>query len=297
MKHVLPLAAALALTTASASAQTLFAPDFSSGSPAGYTTTTANGGTISYANGVMTTGDDSVNSTEAYVSSTVNNPSTVAYPNNTNSFNSQFTFTPSYYIPAASVSAQEQAQIYLFSLTTTNANNPILQVYLNFLGFGDNVAGVQINSGIGYGGGTQTGNGAVGVPPINSLSGETLTINITTTITLGGDAQSGYTATISDVGTLIDDSAGDYLLGTYDLTTTGSRYGSFDPIHDPLTLNVGTVGVGTNAGFIDSPASTAISDVLVQAVPEPSTYALMLSGCGLLLLAVRRRLGLPGCRA
>ena len=49
MKHVLPLAATLALTTAGASAQILFAPDFSSGTtPAGYTQVTANGGTITY---------------------------------------------------------------------------------------------------------------------------------------------------------------------------------------------------------------------------------------------------------
>ena len=283
MKHVLPLAAALALTTASASAQILFNPDFSSGTtPAGYTPVTSNGGTISYANGAMTSGDDSVNGLSAYITGVSPGPAGT-------SINTQLTFAFNY---TANRGTGNQAEITLLNLDTPAANNAVLSFTESPFDFGANEIRFLVNSGIQYGGATSTGNGEIDLHPISAVSGLTLTLNITTTFSNVGDQ-----FTITNTGTLYDDSD-DLLLGNYDLTTTGAAtYGGYDPANNPLTLQLGTTGVSTDAGFISPGANTTISDVLIQTVPEPSTYALMLGSGGLLLLAVRRRLGLPGVRA
>ena len=188
---------------------------------------------ISYANNQMTTGDDSVNGTAAYIKKTISNPSAVTYPNNSSSFNTQFTFTPTYHVSGTEESSAAQAQIYLFSVTTPNANNPILQVSLYLPGFGDNYAAVQIDSGVQFGtSNVKSGNSAYIQTGVNSLNGTTLTLDLTTTITA-----TSTSATITNVGTLSDFRGTP--LYSYDLTVSGPTVNDdYDPAHNGLTFNL-----------------------------------------------------------
>jgi hypothetical protein len=293
MKNLITLLAAVAFTTAAASADTLFDPTFNPSStptstaPAGYTSGTNDGGTATYSNGQMLASDVSAGDEQAYITSTVADP-------NTNVINIQFTLVPTYTYTGTSGG---QVNIPILELNTPGGNNSLLTVTFVVSSY-DNRAYVDISTGIQYGGSTTGSYGQTGYPdnsssansPIDALSGKTLTFNLTETITKTGAEVGGATPyTVTNDGTL---SEGSTVLTTYDTTTTGSTVNdAWDPVNNPLTASLGIITPGSSApaGFFASPATVAFSDVLIT-TPEPSTFALLLGGLGLLVLMVRRRM-------
>jgi hypothetical protein len=300
MKSLPSFLIALALTSTGAYAQTLFDPDFSSGStPAGYTAvttdsyTTGSGtvsdpyvthpypdGTITYANDQMTVGDIGAVAGNAYITSTT------ASNINSSSITSVLTFTPNY-----TVGTGNQANDIVFSLNTANANNPLLSVDFQPIDYGSPMLNITIGSGIHFGQDPDPTNpindSTYSSPGTASLNGVTLTLRITTTF-----ANVDGTETLSNVGVLSDASNPD--LYTFDRVITSSddpAMTGYDPANSPLTLTLGDQNDG-NDGILNTGSSITIdsADVFVTPTPEPSTYALLLGGLGALAFIARRRL-------
>jgi hypothetical protein len=303
------------LTTTGASAQQLFDPNFSSGLPAGYTTTTNTDPA-----GTFTTGSDGLTVADfsqpgPYVPATA---SAAAYyqANNTyvtatgaapesNSITSNFTFTPTYTLQG---NGGGQGNITVFSLTTAATPTPLFSVTLQPFTYThtDNLifsAGVQYNANS-----ADSGNGyfdsSQGAPTLGSLSGVALTVdNVTTSTDLGPDsgASNGFPVDygdryeIEDKGTV---SEGSTILFSYDVTRTEDTTNGYDPVTGALTLDLGIINGSSDGTTTDTAtnyfapgANIDFSSVDVEVTaPEPSTYALLLGGLGVLVLAVRRRL-------
>jgi hypothetical protein len=278
MKNLLTIVALAAVSTASASADTLLSPDFSGATiPAGYTATNANGGSETYpGNGTMTSSDFSVTNAQAYISATDQTPNSTAY-------DLQATFTPSY---NSSKVGGDYVTVPLLGLYTTGGNDDLVDVSLIFNSFVDS-AQVNVNSGIEYSG-TTTGDSSYTGPTggLNALSGNTYTVN--DVVTFSVDTADG-TAEVYNNGTL---STGGNVVYTFDTVTTGNTVNgdSFEPATNPLTLKVGIINANVDSGFFDTGASITYSDASVSSVtPEPSSYALLLGGLGALVWFARRR--------
>jgi hypothetical protein len=268
----------------SARAQVLFDPDFTTGTtPSGYTSSTGTAGSLTYASGTMTASDFSVKPTgaapsggEAYISSqTSTGPLS-------NTIATSITFTPTYTITGTSGG---QTDISVLSLISENSNNNLLNIALEATTF-EGRASIVMTSGIAFGGGSTTGTTTINsTSGIDGFSGLTLTVNDIMTST----ESSGNVWSINNVGSLYN---GTTLLGNFNYTTTGAAGSSFDPINNKLTL---TTGINPNLrvdyqGLIGSGANVQISNVTVEVVPEPSTYALLLGGVvSLFCLAYRRK--------
>jgi hypothetical protein len=279
MKTLITLSISAFLTISGASADTLLSPDFSGTTvPPGYTATNTNGGSETYpGDGTMTSSDFSVPGAQAYISATDQTPNSIAY-------DLQGTFTPSY---NSSKVGGDYVTVSLLSLYTPGGSDDLVDVSLAFNSFVD-TAQINISSGIEYTDsttGTSSYTGPVG--GLNALNGNTYTIN--DVVTFSVDTADG-TAEVDNNGTLSTDGNVVY---TFDTVTTGTTVNgdSFEPATNPLSLNVGILNAGVDTGFFDSGASITYSNVSVSSVtPEPSTYALLLGGLGMLFLAVRRRL-------
>ena len=285
-KLIIALTASVISVSLCSAETTIFDPSFAGpGTPTGYTTVTNNGGTVTYSNGTMVTGDDSVNQAQAYITST----STAAEKDTILTTN--LTFTSNY----TANGGRTYSEFPVLSLYTSSSNNPLLEVDLISSGYNTNSA-VQVNDGLGYGGGTTVGNGSFQLAGLNTLSGVPITLHLVTTYTnLGVDPSNpgNNLWELTNIGTVTADGSTQAI----DLTTTGSIFNGYDPIDNPLTLQLGTTagffsGGTSNGGdgFLTPPASVDIDSLSITA-PEPSVCALMLGGVAVLgVLALRRKL-------
>ena len=307
MKNLITLGAALALSITAASADTLFDPDFTSGSttpPAGYSNggyNTGSGnpgdpvtfhpqtGTIVYGTGTMTDSDFSQSAglpygTQAFITSTDPTPDSP-------SLNISFTFTPNYTYTGTSGT---QINVPLLTLYTPGGNNNVLNVSMALSSFENNDM-FSIGSGIQFGsptvGNTVYRSNSAGSPyqsdGIQAFSGQTLTFNDVETFShTPFDMNGNAVFTITNDATL---SAGSTVLATFTTSTTEATVnGNYDPANNPLTLDVGQLSTDAGSGFLASGANIVFSNINISSAPEPSSYALLLGGLGLLVLMVRR---------
>jgi hypothetical protein len=87
-----------------------------------------------------------------------------------------------------------------------------------------------------------------------------------------------YVVSISDGVNMID-------LGTY-----GSRFGGFvSRTSDVFTVTSGVQYTLTFTGVFSGDRTSFIDNVALTSVPEPSTWAMMLAGFGMMGFALRRR--------
>ncbi|HEY0255833.1 MAG TPA: PEPxxWA-CTERM sorting domain-containing protein, partial [Candidatus Methylacidiphilales bacterium] len=151
--------------------------------------------------------------------------------------------------------------------------------------------------------------GDVGSDPVNS--GNELAVG-NTAIQFGTDAnsvlltlnlQNGNVASTTPyvliAGTLVGDSAATSQYANLTLgTSTGSlATGLMTQILNtsgsgPLTVNFGNVSGSAYANselFLYQDSTTGVDDIVLELVPEPSTWALMLGGMGVLAFCLRRK--------
>lgn len=295
------LIAALALAAGNASAQTvLFAPNPATGSngPSGppttytagtpYTLTTSGSGTITYAPTSFTVGGASSSGNAAYIKST----ETVA---NTNDVHSQFTFTPTYSDVDSTGAASGQTNISLFSLEpNTGANNNVLGITLQTLGYGVDTASIIVNSGISFGGGNTNNGGPneYSSHGVNSLSGVTLTLSLYQVYATDGSGNTSVTTTGRLSSTTNPDLFDyDYIVMAPAANSTANGY---DPANNTgnggLIFQAGLITTDGDPSFINPGATVAFSGINVASVPEPSTYVIVAGGIVLLICFVRRRI-------
>ena len=295
MKTLVTLAVAVSLTTTGLSAETLFAPEYGTGTPNGaptgytvgtpYTATTSGGGTIAYTPSTMTVGDGSNNASTAYLES-------YEHVKNTNIITEDLTFTPHYSNADPTGSVGGQSNDTLFELVpTTGSNNDVLAVTLQTLGYGNNQASILLSTGIAFGGATQVGSSEYTSSGVDSLNGVTLHLELQQTFvtTMNGIQM------ITTTGNLYG--AHNALLDTFNYTDTDNVQTGYDPANNfgmggGLRLRVGETQVSNTDGFVNAGQSVTFGAVNVSSpsVPEPSAYALLLGGLGGLAFVARRRM-------
>ena len=310
MKKLAVITLAVVLTSIRLSAETtLFDPNFSN--QTGYTTVTANGGTTTTSGDTLTAGDVS-NTVQAYATATAQN-------NGGDVIQSQFTFTPTFtanpnFSDYNTTYSGNYEGIQLFTIYG-GGNNALLNVQLNISTY-NNDDQLRVSSGLQYGSGTLTGpDPTMGNPAgnnsqyyapgnINSLSGQTLTFTDTLTLDNSNENMTTFAGFVLTNHAVLTNSQGQVLY-TFDYTNTSGDHDSivnsgYNPANSALTFSVGDVsdyappsyvsGTTTpNGNFLNSPATVTFSDVSVT-IPEPSTYAMLLSGLALLVAGIRRRI-------